>query len=314
VIHAAHSIYIHEMGALRKFLPYTWLFMGLATLSLIGLPPFPGFWSKEAVLTSALNSEHYLLFAIGLISVVFTAFYSMRYFGMMFHGQTSEHIQKQLHTSHHHVHEGYVSQTIACGALAVGIVLFGLFGLKAEHVLHHLFETELVHNLSLATVHLKPLLSKGVMVSLSIGSILLGAVPAYLFYYTQKWNPQAVYDSSNAMRMLHAFLWNRWYINAFYNWFFVRGVMRLARGVADLIEVGVDTLIHRILPSTIFACSKISMTVDREGIDGILDGSAYHVQNSAGGGLSKIQTGRIQEYLAMAVFVAMIIFGAIWFF
>jgi NADH-quinone oxidoreductase subunit L len=309
VIHAAHSIYIHEMGALRKYLPYTWLFMGLATLSLIGLPPFPGFWSKEAVLTSALNSEHYLLFAIGLISVVFTAFYSMRYFGMMFHGRASEHIQTQRTGSHHHVHEGYISQTVACGALAAGIVLFGLFGLKAEHVLHHLFESDLVHNLSLATAHLEPAFSKGFMVSLSIGSIILGAVPAYLFYYTRKWDPQAVYDRSAAMRMLHAFLWNRWYINAFYNWFFVRGVMRLARGVADLIEVGVDTIVHRILPATLFAGSRISMIVDQEGIDGILDGSAYHVRNSAGGRLSRIQTGRLQEYLAMAVFAAMIIFG-----
>ena len=314
VIHAAHSIYINEMGALRKFLPYTWLFMGLATLSLIGVPPFPGFWSKETVLKSALESQHYVLFAIALISVIFTAFYSMRYFGMMFHGQASAHIEKETSKAHHHVGEGYFPQTFACGALAVGIVLFGLFGLKAEHFLHHLFEIELVHDLSLDTLHLHPAFSKTLMVSLSVGSVLLGAVPAYLFYFARKWNPQTVYDLSPIMRMIHAFLWNRWYINAFYNWVFIQGVMRLARAVADLIEKGVDTLAHRILPSLVFACSKISVTIDQEGIDGILDGGAYQVQSSAGGGLSKIQTGRIQEYLALAVFVAMIIFAAVWFF
>ncbi|MFO7877610.1 MAG: NADH-quinone oxidoreductase subunit L [Desulfovermiculus sp.] len=312
VIHAAHSIYIDEMGALRKFLPYTWLFMGLATLSLIGIPPLPGFWSKETVLAASLESQHFILFTIALVSVVFTAFYSTRYFGMMFHGGASAHIQKETSKPHHHVGEGYFSQTFACGALAVGIVLFGLFGLKAEHFLHHLFEVQLVKDLSLSTTHLVPSFSKSLLVSLSIGSVILGAFPAYMFYFARKWDPRAVFDSSVLVRMIHAFLWNRWYINAFYNWFFVNGAMRLARAVADRIEVAVDSLAHRILPDTVFEWSKISVTIDQEGIDGLLDGTAYHVQNTAGSGLSRMQTGRIQEYLAMAVIIALIICGTIW--
>jgi NADH:ubiquinone oxidoreductase subunit 5 (subunit L)/multisubunit Na+/H+ antiporter MnhA subunit len=88
--------------------------------------------------------------------------------------------------------------------------------------------------------------------------------------------------------------------------------MRLARAVADRIEVAVDSLAHRILPATVFECSKISISIDQEGIDGLLDGTAYHVQNTAGSGLSRMQTGRIQEYLAMAVIIALIICGTIW--
>ena len=42
VIHAVHSIYIQDMGAVRKYLPLTWLFTLVAALSLMGLPPFSG--------------------------------------------------------------------------------------------------------------------------------------------------------------------------------------------------------------------------------------------------------------------------------
>ncbi|MCG8335493.1 MAG: NADH-quinone oxidoreductase subunit L, partial [Proteobacteria bacterium] len=55
IIHAAHSIYMHDMGAMRKYAPFTWLFMMIAALSLIGLPPFPGFWSKDAVLLAVVE-------------------------------------------------------------------------------------------------------------------------------------------------------------------------------------------------------------------------------------------------------------------
>jgi NADH-quinone oxidoreductase subunit L len=150
VIHAAHSIYIHEMGGLRKYMPYTWVFMGLAALSLIGVPPLPGFWSKDAVLLVTLESGHYLLFAVAIATVVCTAFYTVRFVGMIFHGSKSEHILKQ-EKKHSHIGEGYATQTFACAALTVGIVAFGIFGLNAEHMLHDLFEFKLVHDLALPT-------------------------------------------------------------------------------------------------------------------------------------------------------------------
>ena len=53
MIHAVHSFYMNEMGGLRGALPLTWLFMLVAALSLMGVPPFPGFWSKDAVLLVA---------------------------------------------------------------------------------------------------------------------------------------------------------------------------------------------------------------------------------------------------------------------
>mgnify|MGYP000143733989 FL=1 len=314
VIHAAHSIYIDKMGAMRKFLPYTWLFMGLATLSLIGVPPLPGFWSKEAVLHTTLETQHFGLFALALIAVIFTAFYSMRYFGMIFHGKASLNIEKETSKEHHHVEEGYFSQTFACGALAAGLVVLGVLGMKAEHTLHHLFEVQLVHDLALSTVDHVAHYSKSFLSVLSIGCVLLGAIPAYMFYFSRKWDVDAIYQRFGIVRLVHAFLWNRWYINSFYNWLFVGGILRWSGFIATKLDPIVDSAFQKRLPNLVNLVSRASVWFDLKGIDGVLDGTAYHVQNSGGGLLSKLQSGRIQEYLALAVIIALIVSGFIWLF
>lgn len=252
VIHAAHSIYIHEMGDLRKYLPYTWIFMGLAALSLIGVPPLPGFWSKEAVLLATLESHHYPLFIIGLISVVFTAFYTIRFMGMAFHGSKSAHLQKEASKPGHHIGEGYLSQTLACGFLAAGIVIFGLLGMKAEHAVYDLFKIQLVQDLALSTIELVSDFPKSLMVMFSILSLLIGAIPAYMFYVSHSWDAGTVYQRSRLMQVLHMFFWKRWYIDAFYNRVFVDGTVWISAAVvADKLENGTDSMLHQKMPGLI---------------------------------------------------------------
>lgn len=311
VIHAVHSIYIHEMGTLRKFLPYTWLFMGLATLSLIGVPPLPGFWSKEAVLYATLESQNYTLLAIVLVTVVFTAFYSTRYFGMIFHGKASDHVRKETEKPHHHVGEGLLPQTFACGALAVGLVVFGLLGPKAEHALYALFNTQLVSGLGLMAGEGIPVFPPSLVVGLSIGSVVIGAIPAYFFYVSRSWNVNAFHERSGVLRVLHTFLWNRWYINSLFNWIFVRGVMRAAAIVRDRLEVAADGAINQKIPASVFSLASLSNWFDQKAIDGVVDGTAHNFRNT-GTAMSQLLTGRIQDYLALAVVLAVLIGGATW--
>ena len=311
VIHAAHSIYTDKMGAMRRYMPFTWAFMGVATLSLIGVPPFPGFWSKEAVLAATLESQHYTLFLLALVSVIFTAFYSMRYFGMIFHGRPSANIEKEAGKSHSHLGEGYPSQTLACAVLAVLIVVFGIFGLRAEHWLHHLFHGQLVHDLALSVTEHVASFSRASMVSMSIASILIGAVPAYLLYFSRRWDGKAIYDRSTFLRAIHTFLWQRWYINSFYEWLFVRGTPRVAAFVANRIEEIVDPALNRGLPAVVLGLSRVSDWFDRRGIDGVLDGTAYRVMDT-GKVLAGMQSGRIQEYLALATIIVLIVCSGFW--
>ena len=251
VIHAAHSIYIHEMGGLRKYMPYTWLFMTLAALSLIGVPPLPGFWSKDAVLLASLESGHYMLFAVAIATVVMTAFYSVRFVGMIFHGTKSEHIRKEEKKKHAHIGEGYRTQTFACGALTVGIVAFGIFGLNAEHLLQDLFEFKLVHDLTLPTAEHALAFHPMLVPFLAVTSALLGGIPAYMFYISGKWDVQAVFNRSNLVKLVHIFLWERWFIDKIFNWVFVLGTVKVAGFVAGVLEVILDTVVHRRMPRVV---------------------------------------------------------------
>ena len=50
---------------------------------------------------------------------------------------------------------------------------------------------------------------------------------------------------------MHRFLWERWYIDRFYNWFFVQGALRIAAFVAGVCEAALDILLHRKVPRAI---------------------------------------------------------------
>lgn len=252
VIHAAHSIYMHEMGSMRKYMPLTWIFMLVAALCLMGLPPLPGFFSKDAVLLSALEAHHMPIFVLAVITVVLTAFYTTRMVGMVFYGPESEQVK---HVKGHggHIHEASPTMWGACGVLAVIIVLLGLVGPKVEHLLKAGFESNLVGTLALPVAYAgeHPFNYHLVVSVLSIASILLGAIPAYFLYIARKWDPTAIVAGSVILRGLHAFFWRRWFIDGFYLKVFMNGALKLADFVAHTLEDGLDTLVHRRLPSLV---------------------------------------------------------------
>ncbi|CAM3344819.1 NADH-quinone oxidoreductase subunit L [Paenibacillus lupini] len=87
VIHAVHTQNIHEMGGLSsKMRVTTWTF-AIGTLSLSGIPPFSGFWSKDTILATALD-ENPFLFAVGLAAAFCTALYMSRLFFIVFTGKS----------------------------------------------------------------------------------------------------------------------------------------------------------------------------------------------------------------------------------
>ncbi len=63
IIHAVHSNYMTEMGGLRKYLPVTHITFLIACLTIAGVPPLSGFFSKDEILTAALHHNK-ILFAI----------------------------------------------------------------------------------------------------------------------------------------------------------------------------------------------------------------------------------------------------------
>ena len=86
VIHGMHDEQdMRWMGALRKWLPITAGGFIVGWLAISGVPPFSGFWSKDEILTYALQ-ENFALYAIGLFTALLTAYYMSRQVFMVFYG------------------------------------------------------------------------------------------------------------------------------------------------------------------------------------------------------------------------------------
>ena len=246
VIHAVHSIYVTDMGGTRTYLPLTWAFTLVAALSLMGLPPFPGFWSKDAVLLVAVEAS-LPLFVLALVTAAITAFYTVRFLGMVFHGEATPHL-RQMVGSGDHLDDGATSMRLACGVLAVAIIAAGLGGPLVEGVLHHAFEADSSVGAHVSTVpagagggaH-------GLVPILSVLFVVLGAAPAYYLYVARRTSPQAWLESSGLLRSLHAFVWQRWFLDALSTRVFVVGIKQLARGVVEM-EAYLDVVIHHQLP------------------------------------------------------------------
>lgn len=102
-----HNQDIRWMGAVRKYMPITWITSLLGSLALIGTPLFSGFYSKdsiiEAVHFSNLPAAGFAYFAV-LAGVFVTAFYSFRMYFLVFHGKER---YDQNPDAHHDAHSDH---------------------------------------------------------------------------------------------------------------------------------------------------------------------------------------------------------------
>ncbi len=114
VIHAMHHAQdLKDMGGLRKKMPVTFVTFAIATLALAGLPLMSGFYSKDAILLSALEGGHSVLFWTGVFAAFLTAFYMTRLVWLCFCGKP-----KNEH-KYDHAHESPAAMTVPLVILAV---------------------------------------------------------------------------------------------------------------------------------------------------------------------------------------------------
>jgi NADH-quinone oxidoreductase subunit L len=116
IIHAVHSNNMTDMGGLRKYLPITHITFLIACLTIAGIPPFSGFFSKDEILTAAFHHNK-VLFVIEYFVAGLTAFYMFRLYFNVFWG-------KETHY-HHTPHESPAVMTIPLIILAAGSVFAG---------------------------------------------------------------------------------------------------------------------------------------------------------------------------------------------
>jgi len=128
VMHAMHDeLDIFKMGGLKKVMKWSYIYMGLASLALAGIPFFAGFFSKDAIIETAWNEGTIVLWAILVVTAGMTAFYSFRQVFLTFHGD------ERYKAFGIHPHEMYKFVLIAMSPLALLAVVAG-FGMGSfEH-------------------------------------------------------------------------------------------------------------------------------------------------------------------------------------
>ncbi len=123
IIAMHHEQDIRKMGNLKKYLPITYVTFLIGSLALAAIPPFAGFYSKDAIIEavhlSTIPGASYAYVCLILGSFA-TAYYTFRVFFLAFH--TNERIDK--HTAEH-LHEPSWTMTVPLILLAIPSVILG---------------------------------------------------------------------------------------------------------------------------------------------------------------------------------------------
>jgi NADH-quinone oxidoreductase subunit L len=276
LLHTVGSRFLTDMGGMRRHMKKTYIFMMLSGLSLAGAPLITsGFWSKDAIFASLLESGYtysWQLFAIAFAVAMMTAFYTFRMLGMAFFGKESRHLEEMQHEGHH-LHEVGKSMWIPFGALAVATIFIGLIGFIFEDQIHHILGEYLADSFGIAeegqrgsesAVGEEEGQESGAYLGLnmtaligSVGAFAVGGALGYLFYIARKINPEVI--SRNAVtRSIWKFLYNRWYLNSALYWGSVIGPLAIYRIVWRYFE---NVVIDGMNPTLQFSMTYFSRVV-----------------------------------------------------
>ena len=240
VSHAVGTFDMREMGGLAKKLPWTFATFLIASLSLSGVWPFAGFFSKEEILGSTLENNPFF-FAVLLITAFLTAFYIFRVIFLSFSGH---------YRGANHPHESPAVMLLPMAILAV--LALGSGWLNAGNGFASFLghgETSSIRE-GLIGVTTNPL-AWG-----SLGAAVLGIILAYAFYgikwFSAEWFKQT-------FRILYNLLVRKYLMDELYEDVIARntlyqGMFRLyawvdknivdgaVNGVARMVTSGAGTL------------------------------------------------------------------------
>lgn len=281
VIHAMHEEQnIKHMGGLKNHLPVTYKTFLVASLAIAGIPPLSGFFSKDEILWETFATGHTLLYLIGLITALMTAFYVFRLFNLTFEG-------KPRYSSHIHPHESPKVMTIPLTILAVLSAIGGFVGIPAVFVgesgnlfrnwLHPVYEpaeTFMLH------INLYSHATEILLMVISVAAGVTGILLARHFYLQ---NIKPIEWLIEHFKKFYNLLFNKYYVDEIYNFLIVTPIVKVSEKFLWKIN---DTLI----------------------IDGFVNGTAEMIDESAKV-IRRIQTGIAQFYALIMIFgITLIIF------
>ena len=263
VNHATNSFDMRRMGGLREYMPITYWTFVIGALSLAGVFPLAGFWSKDEILVDAWNHDK-LLFLIGVAVAFMTALYMFRAIFLTFWGEYRGGEEPEAGYEVSTVpHESPPSMAFPLLILAVPAVLFGLFALGGGFT--DLLEGALAEELRHGKADLE-----GVVVAASLVAALAGIGVAAAIYLYRQPASELVRARLGPLPMLAE---RKFYLDYVAETVIVRWILNgVIQRVTDLFEVDV---------------------VDRIA-NGIGEGT-----RRAGDGLRRVEAGYVQAYTSL---------------
>ncbi|TME34619.1 MAG: NADH-quinone oxidoreductase subunit L [Chloroflexi bacterium] len=210
---------MRKMGGLRRKMPVTFWTMVIAGGALAALPPLAGFWSKDEILGAAFVNGHLVLYAIGIVTAVLTAFYVTRALWMTFYGEPRD------HHLYDHAHESPRVMTLPLIALAAGSAVLGIvIGFPPEQGFIHSFLGPVADAAGVA----ESVPGVATIVALAFVSVLAGVIGIAIgvsMYVRHRPDPAAL---TRAAGPVYRILVNKYYVDELYDHRFVEAARAFA--------------------------------------------------------------------------------------
>jgi NADH-quinone oxidoreductase subunit L len=312
VIYGCHHVQeMPQMGGLRRKMPitaYTMLVgvIAIAGLAVPGVIAFSGYYSKDAIVATAmtfagLNPSHFLLFYVPLLGAGITAFYMFRLWFYTFAGEPrDEHVYE-------HAHESPWVMTLPLIVLALfaafvatpmtgetGVLSRLLTASEPAGVADGLLASEgyAISLPSHAAIHVKHATAGAFALIMAV----LGGLTAYVFYGARLVDPA---DVRRQFASLHAFLVEKWWFDELYEVMFVRPVHIVARWCAAVDRGVFDGFLHAMARGAV-RISQWDRIFDEQIIDGFVNRLA-DVTFATGRIFGYLQTGKLRQYVMFIV-------------
>ena len=271
---------IWKMGGLFKRIPITAGVMLAATLAIMGMIPFSGFFSKDEILLAAFYNHSVpggiVYWVIGLITAAMTSFYMWRMYFVVFSGEC-----RADHHTQEHIHESPPSMTVPLIILALLSLVGGWIGWPhglGGHNLFHGYLNALTHDPHIQLTTQQELIP----MAFALAAGIVGFAIAWFMYYGNKSTLPARL-ATGALRPVHEAAARGWRIDDLYDLIVVRPV----KGLAWLLHRVVDYFIIDLL---------------------LVNGIGWLVQ-AVGRMLRYFQNGQVQRYaVGMVVGLAAILY------
>jgi len=243
VIHAMSDEQdIRNMGGLRKKLPITFITFLIATIAISGIPPFAGFFSKDEILAHVYQHNK-LMWVLGVAGSIMTSFYMFRLLYLTFFGSF-----RGTHEQEHHLHESPTSMTFPLMILAVLSVVGGMLNIPhvlkghewLSHFMEPLFENAKHANPTLMAHNHLEHSTEYLLMGLSVAAALLAMLAARYIFITKQAVPSADGNESGLQKVIY----NKYYVDEFYEAVFVNPTRKLSNFLYSFGEFGINSIVE----------------------------------------------------------------------